>query len=297
MMEKTNANGAGGTEGVRTCARAQELIAYLYGESAPAEAEDFRRHLAGCAACGEELAAFGSVREGLGAWREEVMRSVPPLNIREALASKVSGEANAAEVEANAAEVNVETNGSPRHFTPARERSAAAALREFFTLSPVWLRVGAAAALVAFCAMTALTLTRAQVRWDSNGLAFTTGVQERVVEREHPAPAASGFTREQVDALVREKVETALNEDRARRDAQATDGGQVVNAVAPLRQGPASRETKSVARKVGRRDTRGAARGEQLADNADDFYAGEESVPRLIDILGAVKTPGKTNEQ
>jgi hypothetical protein len=35
----------------------------------------------------------------------------------------------------------------------------------------------------------------------------------------------------------------------------------------------------------------------QLADNGDDFYAGEESVPRLIDILGAVKSPGKVNER
>ena len=43
MNERINANGAGEAHG---CGRSEDLLAYLYGESAPAEAADFRRHLA-----------------------------------------------------------------------------------------------------------------------------------------------------------------------------------------------------------------------------------------------------------
>src|SRR5207253_796494 len=69
MNEKRNANGAGEARG---CERAEQLVAYLYGESSPVEDADFRRHLAACAVCGEELASLEGVRDGLGVWREEV---------------------------------------------------------------------------------------------------------------------------------------------------------------------------------------------------------------------------------
>lgn len=274
MRERINENGAGDELNARGCGRGEELIAYLYGESAPAEAADFRRHLAGCAACGEELAAFGGVRASVGEWREEVMRSIPALNVAEAF------------------EVN---------RTRPRKRSASAALREFFSLSPLWLRAATAAALVLFCALAALTLARAEVRWDSNGFAFNTGVGERVVEKQISSPAPNGFTQEQVDALIRQNVEREVAAAEVRWKNEGAAGARVVNASDVTTGG----ERRASSRNTGgttavknqpspRRPTRGGSNNQLLAEeNGDVFYPNEQSGPRLTDILDAVKTPVK----
>lgn len=293
MNEKTKADGTGGTNDARGCARSEQLVSYLYGEAAPDEAAEFRGHLKGCAVCREEVAAFGGVRERVGAWREDVVGTMPPLSVADAIAS-ASAAARVGDVETNAAPV----------LRPARARSASAALREFFSLSPVWLRAGTAAAALAFCAMAALILARAEVRWDSNGFAFNTGVRERVVERQIQA-APSGYTREKVDELIRQNVEREVADARARWEAENAAGAGVSNAgvvnAGGERRAPSSRGTggtdTTTNQKAPRRNARGGARGEQLAqDNEDVFYPGEESVPRLTDILGAVKTPVKDEQ-
>ncbi|MDQ3805623.1 MAG: zf-HC2 domain-containing protein, partial [Acidobacteriota bacterium] len=71
MNEKTNP--AGSPAATPGCGRAADLVAYLYGEAGPAEARDFRLHLNACAACRDELAAFGDVRERGGEWRAWTM--------------------------------------------------------------------------------------------------------------------------------------------------------------------------------------------------------------------------------
>lgn len=294
MNEKSNANGAGGALNTRECKRAEELVAYLYGESSPVEAADFRRHLAGCAVCGEELAAFGGVREGLGEWREEVLRSIPALNVAERVAPI-----------ANASKRAAHTTGAAHAFETTREetrkRSATEALREFFTLAPMWLRFGTAAAALAFCVMVALTFARAEVRWDSNGLAFNTGVKERVVDKQAQAPAPQGYTQEQLDAAVRQNVEREVAAARERWETENASRAGVVNASGERRPTPSRNTGDALASKSqqgSRRSTRGNVRGEQLAheSNEDVFYPVEESGPRLTDILGAVKPPVK-NEQ
>jgi hypothetical protein len=301
MREKTNANGAGGAMSERGCERGEQLVAYLYGESAPSEAEEFRRHVANCAVCGEELAAFGGVREGLAEWREEVVRSMPPLNVNDSLATAANVGARSVEVSSSAADVVA-------HAAHARERtrSAAAALREFFSLSPMWLRFGTAAAALAFCAMAAFTLARAEVRWDSNGFALNTGVvKERVVEKQIQASAPNGFTQEKVDALIRQNVEREVAAAQERWKAEEAERAGAVNAGVINASGErrsstsrnASGEAASKSQRGSRRSPRGGSRNELLADNDDVFYPGEESVPRLTDILGAVKTQGKENER
>jgi hypothetical protein len=293
MNEKTNANGAGGAANTRACERAEQLVAYLYGESAPEEATDFRRHLAGCEVCGEELAAFGGVREDLGEWREEVVRSIPALNVAE----RVAPFASAVKAETHAHEVTHAAEATRAH---TRTRSAAAALREFFSLSPFWLRVGMAAAVLVVCTLAALTLARAEVRWDSNGFAFKTGVTERVVEKQIQVPAPNGFTQEQVDALVRRNVEREVAAARERWDAENAARVGVVNARGERLASQSRNMGDAVASKGqqgARRNARGTTHGEQLArENDDVFYPNEESGPRLTDILGAVKSPVK-NEQ
>jgi anti-sigma factor RsiW len=289
MRERINENGAGDKTDARGCGRGEELIAYLYGESVHEESADFRRHLADCAACGEELAAFGGVRASVGEWREEVMRSIPALNVAE----RVAPAAPASKTETRTPEVARAVEAERTH---ARKRSASAALREFFSLAPLWLRAATAAAALVFCALAVLTLARVEVRRDSNGFAFDTGVKERVVERRIESPPPNGFTQEQVDALVRQSVEREVAAAQVRWKAEEAGRANPVNADGARRASPSSDARDSVAvkdRQGSRRPGRGGARGEQLADNEDVFYPDEESVPRLTDILGEVKPPVK----
>ncbi len=51
------------------CDRKEELVAYLYGEATAAEKKSFEQHLNDCNECGEELKAFGRVRNDLSAWQ------------------------------------------------------------------------------------------------------------------------------------------------------------------------------------------------------------------------------------
>ena len=108
------------------CERASELIAFLYGEADEHEARDFRLHLQQCSGCREEVASFGDVRHSITTWRDE------------ALAGFVS---------------------TPLTTQP-RTKSALAALRQFFDLSPLWLKGATALAAVTFCVLAGLALFR-----------------------------------------------------------------------------------------------------------------------------------------
>ena len=251
MNENTNAPYGEGAE-PRGCGRSEELVAYLYGESTPVKAELFRRHLDACAACREELAAFGGVREGLGEWRAQVLGSLPALGIHEAF-----------------------TNATPPP-RPGRKRSAAAALREFFTLSPLWLCAAVPAAVLAVCALAALTLARTEMRWGADGFAFRTGLPakvltERVTEKVQE-PARVGYTEEQVASIVSER----LKAEKAQWQA-AQNQGQVLNASGqsqPRRKVEQRAAAKPNTSRPGRATPRGAERDEEAAD-----------LPRLSDLL------------
>ena len=108
------------------CERASELIAFLYGEADEHEVRDFRLHLQQCGGCREEVASFGDVRQSITAWRDE------------ALAGFVS---------------------TPLTAQP-KTKSALAALRQFFDLSPLWLKGATALAAVTFCVLAGLALFR-----------------------------------------------------------------------------------------------------------------------------------------
>jgi hypothetical protein len=55
------------TQGV-TCTEKETLVAFLYGECDAADRERVERHLAECAACADEVAGFGMVRDTLAEW-------------------------------------------------------------------------------------------------------------------------------------------------------------------------------------------------------------------------------------
>ena len=108
------------------CERSSDLIVFLYNEADERERRDFQLHLNECSTCRDEVASFGVVRESITAWRDE------------ALAGFVSQP--------------VATN----------RKSALAALRQFFDLSPLWLKGATAFAVVAFCVLAAMAFVNLQ---------------------------------------------------------------------------------------------------------------------------------------
>ena len=112
-----------------TCERALDLMAFLYREMNERETREFRLHLQQCSKCREETAALGVMRESIGAWRDE------------ALAGFVS---------------------TPVTTTP--RKSAIAALRQFFDLSPLWLKGATAFAMVAFCVLVGVAVVRLRTK-------------------------------------------------------------------------------------------------------------------------------------
>src|SRR5829696_3783867 len=108
------------------CERASDLIAFVYGEANERETRDFQLHLQQCSSCREEVASFGVVRESITAWRDE------------ALAGFVSAPVP----------------------TQPKTKSALAALRQFFDLSPLWLKGATALAAVTFVLLAGLALVR-----------------------------------------------------------------------------------------------------------------------------------------
>ncbi|MET0647996.1 MAG: zf-HC2 domain-containing protein [Pyrinomonadaceae bacterium] len=235
------------------CERGEDLVAYLYGETPKQEAALFRQHLDACAVCREELAAFGGVRAGLSAWRADALGTVPSLNILDAFAPATE----------------------PR--PTARRRSARAALREFFSLSPLWLRASAFAATLAVCALVALTLARAEIRWGSDGLAFRTGVTEKIVTEQIQAPTQGGYTEEQVNAIVARKVAeaTAQLTVKAKEETGGPRPDTVINVSGGGKNQQQPAATTSPRRK---RPARADAR-------RNEPLLAEDELPRLSDLL------------
>src|SRR6266849_1277379 len=101
------------------CHRAEDLVTYLYGEASAAEAQDFAGHLQRCDACRAEFSIFRQVHESIELWRNEALRSAfsaAPLS-----------------------ELTPSTSDS-QFVQHERRLPALAAFREFFSVSPLWLR-------------------------------------------------------------------------------------------------------------------------------------------------------------
>jgi putative zinc finger protein len=108
-----------------TCERAGDLVSVLYGEAGERERRDFELHMKQCGSCRAEFTAFAEVRESIGEWRDE------------ALTGFVSA-----------------------HSAPPVRKSALAAMRQFFGLSPLWLKGAVGFAGLVFCALVALVVLR-----------------------------------------------------------------------------------------------------------------------------------------
>src|SRR5262249_363768 len=102
----------------KACGRSDDLISFLYGELGQREARSFEHHLRECSNCRVELTGFGFVRESMIAWRDQALGAMPVDSFR--------------------AEVR----------QPEQRRSALAAIRGFFDLSPLWMKAATAFAVL-----------------------------------------------------------------------------------------------------------------------------------------------------
>ena len=125
-----------GNDSQPVCVRAEDMVAYLYDEADTTAAQSFEAHAQDCASCRTELAQFRQVRVSIGEWRQQALGSLATT----ALAT------------------NAPANLEPVRVVPERKPSALAAIREFFSLSPMWMRAATAALGVVFCALIILTI-------------------------------------------------------------------------------------------------------------------------------------------
>ena len=121
------------------CYRAEDMVTYLYGEATAEEASDFATHMRQCDACRAEFNLFNQVHESIVAWRSEVLGPVPVRDPEAAIQPVVT---------------------SPTFVHHSRKLSGLAALREFFAVSPLWLRGAAAFAGIVLCALLVFAALR-----------------------------------------------------------------------------------------------------------------------------------------
>src|SRR5438552_11817575 len=120
------------------CHRAEDLVTYLYGEASEVDAKDFTEHLQQCAACRGEFGVFQQVHDSILLWRTEALGA-------------------AFSPTAVSAESRVDSTQFVQH---ERKLTAFAALREFFSVSPLWLRAATGFAALLLCVLGMLTISR-----------------------------------------------------------------------------------------------------------------------------------------
>jgi len=123
------------------CHRAEDLVTCLYGEASEAEAKDFAVHLQQCDSCRSEFGVFQQVHDSMLLWRNEALGSA-----------------------FNPAVVPVDSTVESAPFVQhERKLTAVDAVREFFSVAPLWLRAATAFAALLLCALCLLTVSRL---WD-----------------------------------------------------------------------------------------------------------------------------------
>jgi hypothetical protein len=195
------------------CERAPDLMAFLYDEVSQEEARDFQFHLQQCSGCRAEVASFGVVRESIAAWRDEALAGAMPGFV-----------------------------SSPVVTTPST-RSAFAALRQFFDLSPLWLKGATVLAAVIFCVLVGLAFIK---REDNN------------VSSMQVNPGAV-YTQQEVDRIVKEEL---AKQKKAEQPPVETPSDSVVAVNSPR---PKSSRTATTRQLAKSRRPLSRAEREQLA--------------------------------
>jgi hypothetical protein len=159
------------------CHRAEDLVTYLYGEASEVDAKDFAVHLQQCDACRGEFSVFQQVHDSILVWRNEALGS--------AFSPAVLPSESAVEL--------------TQPVRRQRKLTALAALREFFSVSPLWLRAATAFAASLLCVLALLTISRS---WNR---------PVQVVVQQPPKVSDPNreptFTQQDVDQAVQKRVE------------------------------------------------------------------------------------------
>ena len=209
------------------CHRSEDLVTYLYNEASAAEAQDFAGHVETCEACRAEFAVFSQVHESILLWRND------------ALGSAFSPAAQTAPVLTEA------TTDSRQFVRHERRLPALAALREFFSVSPLWLRGATAFAALLLCILAVLAVSRFSQR------------PNQVVKIDPQLKYSQQDFDRAVQESVNEKVAT-LNRDNASKT-------KISNATASDKRKVAKGRSEIAVNYVQRRLTR-AEREQLLAD-------------------------------
>jgi anti-sigma factor RsiW len=150
------------------CHRAEDLVTYLYGEATAEEARDFSAHIQQCDACRAEFNVFNRVHESIVAWRDEALGPI--------------GSPVAAHEDVGLVGAEIVQHG--------RRLPAVSALREFFSVSPLWLRGATAFAGLLLCALLVFALSRMWPQQTNSGeqakyseKQFQQAVEKQVAER------------------------------------------------------------------------------------------------------------------
>jgi len=181
------------------CHRAEDLVTNLYNEASETDAQDFADHAEQCDACRSELAVFRQVHESILLWRNEALGTFSPVSEAADLARATS---------------------SVKLVQHERKLSALQALREFFSVSPLWLRGATAFAALLLCALALVVISRSSRR---------------------PAQVANNdekvYTKTQFEAAVDKAVNAKLKESQA----TAPPASNVAIEVKPSKQQSISR--------------------------------------------------------
>jgi anti-sigma factor RsiW len=224
-----------------TCGRENDLIGFLYGELNEVEATAFQRHLRECGTCNAELADFGEVRESVVAWRNESLGSV-------AFPAQVTAPS--------------------RTVAPRATPSAMAALREFFNLSPLWMKGAVAFAAILFCVFAGLALAR---------------LREAAPAAVAATPGATNTSTAELKALIDQRVQEEL--DRIKNSEATASAPTTANAKKNPVKPFANRNTQvalSAASQKARRPLSKTER-EQLANDLRLVSAKSDSELDLLD--------------
>ena len=160
------------TYDVPGCQFANELISFVYGELSDRDSQQFKLHLNTCHLCSDELDSFGEMRDAISAWKYQSLAGV------------------------SFAQADVEVKTVSR-------KSATAALREFFELSPLWMKGAVGFATILFCILAVIA----------------TGTISRGPGPSAPTVAERTYTKQEVDDLVaKARSEAAASNQQLQQD-------------------------------------------------------------------------------
>lgn len=189
----------------QVCDRADDLIAFLYHELSERDARNFEQHLHQCAGCERELASFGEIRESIISWRDASLGPDWSLS-------------------------SVSENHLVRPEAQSRP-SAWAALREFFNLSPLWMKGAAAFASLLCCVCAVLAIAYVKGR-TSNVVSLPDNKIYSQEELDKEVARAEQVKEEQLRAqLQQQSVVTVVGTQRkpANRPVQTREASYAVN--------------------------------------------------------------------